>query len=424
MTKLSPQQIQLMKLLQIPTMNIDQRIQEEIETNPVLETGDMYEEENFGADAPESPATDEIGENSEADDFLEDVEERLPNEEYELDDYLVDYIEDDPSIYTAKGDTGGGDQEEKTIPIAVENSFHEYLEQQLGLLDLKEKNDILIAKQIIGSIDDDGYLRREISAITDDLLFAQNIEVSEADILSMLEKVQRFDPPGIGARTLQECLLLQIRNKLEFHKLTSDDVFNLRMAARIINDYFDEFSKKHYTKMQRSLNLDEDGLKTAIDEIIKLNPRPATGYASDRERNQQYIVPDFNIENRDGTLELVVDSRNVPDLRISEHYKDLLKSYRNHGGRHSDRMQKEAIMFIKQKIDSAKWFIDAIRQREQTMFRTMYAILQYQYEFFLTGDEKRIRPMILKDIADVTGLDISTVSRVANSKFVCLCQRP
>lgn len=416
--KLSPQQIQLMKLLQIPTMNIDQRIQEEMEINPVLETGDVYEEDNFGADLPETPGTEEFNETAEAEDFREEEEERLPGDDYELDEYLERYIEDDPSMYKTKGESGGNEEEEKTIPIAVENSFHEYLEQQLGLLELKDAKDILVAKQIIGSIDDDGYLRREISAITDDLLFAQNIEVSEADVLRMLDKVQRFDPPGIGARTLQECLLLQIRNKIEHHKLLPIDIFNLRTAARIVNDYFDEFSKKHYSKMQRSLNLDEDALKIAIDEIVKLNPRPATGYASDRERNQQYIVPDFSIENRDGTLDLVVDSRNVPDLRISEHYKDMLKSYKNNGGRHSDRMQKEAIMFIKQKIDSAKWFIDAIRQREQTMFRTMYAILQYQYEFFLTGDEKRIRPMILKDIADVTGLDISTVSRVANSKYV------
>ena len=217
--KLSPQQIQLMKLLQIPTMNIDQRIQEEMEINPVLETGDEYEEDNFGADSPESPVTDEIAENGESEDFREEEEEHLPNDDYELDEYLERYIEDDPSMYKTKSASGGNEEEEKTIPIAVEDSFHEYLEQQLGLLDLKEKNDILIAKQIIGSIDDDGYLRRDPAAITDDLLFAQNIEVSEADVLRLLEKIQRFDPPGIGARTLQECLLLQIRNKIEFHKL-------------------------------------------------------------------------------------------------------------------------------------------------------------------------------------------------------------
>lgn len=417
--KLSPQQIQLMKLLQLPTTAIEQRIQEELEANPVLETGEDFEEP-FTSTESESEADNEEKYADEApDDFRDEDESIVREDEFELDDYLEKYIEDDPSVYKLKGENQSPDEEEKTIPIAVENSFHEYLEQQLGMIILKDEREKIIAMQIIGSIDDDGYLRRDTMAITDDLLFAQNIESTQHDVESLLEKIQRFDPPGIGARNLQECLLLQIRQKLEFGNLDDEGVKNMRVAARIIRDNFDEFTKKHYQKMQRQLNISEEQLKAAMDEILKLNPKPASGHASEQERNMQYILPDFVVENREGRLELTVDSRNVPDLRISEHYREMLKAYKNaHIDKRSDRMQKEAVMFIKQKIDSAKWFIDAIRQREQTMFKTMYAILQYQYEFFLSGDAKRLRPMILKDIADVTSLDISTVSRVANSKYV------
>lgn len=417
--KLSPQQIQLMKLLQLPTTAIEQRIQEELEANPVLETGEDFEEP-FTSTESESEADNEEKYADEApDDFRDEDETIVRDDEFELDDYLEKYIEDDPSVYKLKGENQSPDEEEKTIPIAVENSFHEYLEQQLGMIILKDEREKIIAMQIIGSIDDDGYLRRDTMAITDDLLFAQNVESTQHEVERLLEKIQRFDPPGIGARNLQECLLLQIRQKLEFGDMDDEGVKNMRVAARIIHDNFDEFTKKHYQKMQRQLNISEEQLKAAMDEILKLNPKPASGHASEQERNMQYILPDFVVENREGRLELTVDSRNVPDLRISEHYREMLKAYKNaHIDKRSDRMQREAVMFIKQKIDSAKWFIDAIRQREQTMFKTMYAILQYQYEFFLSGDAKRLRPMILKDIADVTSLDISTVSRVANSKYV------
>ena len=417
--KLSPQQIQLMKLLQLPTTAIEQRIQEELEANPVLETGEDFEEP-FTSTESESEADNEEKYADEApDDFRDEDETIVRDDEFELDDYLEKYIEDDPSVYKLKGENQSPDEEEKTIPIAVENSFHEYLEQQLGMIILKDEREKIIAMQIIGSIDDDGYLRRDTMAITDDLLFAQNVESTQHEVERLLEKIQRFDPPGIGARNLQECLLLQIRQKLEFGDMDDEGVKNMRVAARIIHDNFDEFTKKHYQKMQRQLNISEEQLKAAMDEILKLNPKPASGHASEQERNMQYILPDFVVENREGRLELTVDSRNVPDLRISEHYREMLKAYKNAPiDKRSDRMQKEAVMFIKQKIDSAKWFIDAIRQREQTMFKTMYAILQYQYEFFLSGDAKRLRPMILKDIADVTSLDISTVSRVANSKYV------
>jgi RNA polymerase sigma-54 factor len=417
--KLSPQQIQLMKLLQLPTTAIEQRIQEELEANPVLETGEDFEEPFSSTESESDAESEEKYADDTNEDFRDEEESLVRDDEFELDDYLERYIEDDPSVYKTKSENQGGDEEEKTIPIAVENSFHEYLEEQMGMLNLKDEREKLIAMQIIGSIDDDGYLRRDTMSITDDLLFAMNVEATQYEVENILEKIQRFDPPGIGARDLQECLLLQIRQKLESGEYDDDGIKILRVAARIIHDYFDEFTKKHYQKMQRQLNISEDQLKIALDEILKLNPKPASGHVSEQERNMQYIVPDFMIENRDGRLELAVDSRNVPDLRISEHYREMLKAYKNaHGGRRSDRMQKEAVMFIKQKIDSAKWFIDAIRQREQTMFKTMYAILQYQYEFFLTGDAKRIKPMILKDIADVTSLDISTVSRVANSKYV------
>ncbi len=418
---LSPQQIQLMKLLQLPTTALEQRIQEEMEINPVLEAGDEYEDPY----STEDPQTDTESEKDEladdtAEDFREEEEVPLREDDYELDEYLERYAEDDPSEYKTKGESRNTDDDEKTIPIALENSFHEFLEEQLGLLDLKTEREIQIAKQIIGSIDEDGYLRREPVNICDDILFLQNIHTDEKEVVAILEKIQRFDPPGIGARTLQECLLIQIRQKLENQSSDAEIVKNLRLAARLVYDLFDEFTKKHYQKMQKHLNITEEQLKDILDEILKLNPKPASGHASIRERNMQYVVPDFSIETKEGNrLELSVDSRNVPDLRISEHYREMLKSYKNQRNRNTSvRMQREAVMFIKQKIDSAKWFIDAIRQREQTMFKTMYAIMTYQQDFFMTGDDKRLKPMILRDIADVTGLDISTVSRVANSKYV------
>ncbi len=417
---LSPQQIQLMKLLQLPTTALEQRIQEEIEGNPVLETGDDYDDPYADETPAESEAEkDDLAEDG-SDDFREEEEIPLREDDYELDEYLERYAEDDPSEYKMKGESRNAEEDEKTIPIALENSFHEFLEQQMGLLDLKTARETIIAKQIIGSIDEDGYLRRDPINICDDLMFLQNIHVEEKEVLVILEKIQRFDPPGIGARTLQECLLIQIRHKLEGGIKDPETIKNLRVAARLIFDLFDEFTKKHFQKMQKHLNLSEEQLKDVLDEILKLNPKPASGHASEQERNMQYIVPDFTIETKEGNrLELSVDSRNVPDLRISEHYREMLKSYKNQRNKNtSARMQREAVMFIKQKIDSAKWFIDAIRQREQTMFKTMYAIMTYQQDFFMTGDAKRLKPMILKDISDVTGLDISTVSRVANSKYV------
>lgn len=442
--KLSPQQIQLMKLLQIPTATLEQRIKEELEANPALDEGEDYEDETehsedefheeFYGETPEetakreklekakeADADDEKYDNEVNDLDYDEYESNSKDDDIELDDYIQDYIEDDVANYKTDSNNYSADEEEKTIPIAMENSFHEYLEEQLGLLNLNEREE-LIAKQIIGSIDDDGYLRREPIALIDDLAFSANIMAMEKEILDIIKIVQHFEPAGICARDLQEALSIQLHRKLEDKRLDGDteDEDVIILAIKAIDRYFDEFAKKHYDKLKRHLNVDEMDLKAIIGEIVKLNPKPASGYSTGSSRMTYYIVPDFIIQNRDGELELTLNSRNAPDLRVNNQYKDMLQSYKatRSRGQRSLKKDKEAVMFIKQKIDSAKWFIDAIRQRQQTMLRTMYTIMQFQEDYFLTGDQKDLRPMILKDIADVTGLDISTVSRVANSKYV------
>jgi RNA polymerase sigma-54 factor len=413
--KLSPMQIQVMKLLQVPTASLEQRIQEELEANPALEEvkSDDTEEELYGSETAENE------DESNAEDADGDGEETDPIEEASLDDYLEDYLDDDDTIasYKLQANNHSPDQEEKSTPMAVEGSFLEYLEEQLGMLDLGP-DQVVIAQQLIGSIDDDGYLRREVSAIVDDLAFGRGIVVEETDVLSVLQEIQRFDPPGIGARDLRECLLIQLERRRESDGDTPADIIDT--AVRIIRKQFEEFSKKHYDKLMRQLSIDEDELKDALDLILKLNPKPASGYTHGGKSSSgrtQYIVPDFIIQNNgNGELELELNARNAPDLRISDYYRDMLRAY--HESPNKGRKEKEAILFIKQKIDSAKWFIDAIRQRQNTMYSTMYAIMQYQRDFFLTGDERKLRPMILRDIAEITSLDISTVSRVANSKYV------
>ena len=411
--KLSPQQIQLMKLLQIPTAALDQRIKEELEANPALEEG--TDEEERMQDENDSKSEDEEV-SIEDQEYAQDKEDN-----YELDDYLSSYMEDDPSVYYNPSSNKSEEDNKMGAPVEVYNSFHEHLLRQMGLLKLKDETEIIIAHQILGSIDDDGYLRRDPLSIIDDLMFSTGEIVEEKDIINVLQEVQKLDPIGVGARDLKECLLLQLKSKINNSKKEGKALNNnLLRAYLIIQDHFEEFSKKHYHKLTKYFEIEENELKDAIDEILKLNPKPASGYSGDKSNSTNYILPDFIITNRDGELELTLNSRNAPDLRINDYYQEMLKAYSKpkHNGDKEYKKDKDAVMFIRQKIDSARWFIDAIVKRQNTMYKTMYAIMQFQYEYFLTGDDRKLRPMILKDISDITGLDISTVSRVANSKFV------
>jgi RNA polymerase sigma-54 factor len=397
--KLSPQQIQLMKLLQVPTANLEERIKEELEENPALELDEEKHEDNgedvkdeFN-DAPETEYEEKDGSENDYDDV--DVSE-----------YVRDG-DDDVADYKLRDDNYPEDDEKKQLPFKTETSFYEMLLDQLGLLKLDEKEQ-KIAEQIVGSIDEDGYLRRETSAIVDDLAFRQNILATEEQVEAIIQRIQHFDPPGVAARDLQECLLLQLQRQKNEGK-------NVEIAMMAIRKYFDEFTKKHYEKIQRGLGIDEDQLKEVMNQIVKLNPKPG-GNVGGINKAESYVVPDFFIFNNGGKLELTLNSRNAPELRISEGYRDMMKEYDR--GAKKDKRQKEAVLFIKQKIDAAKWFIDAIKQRQHTLLSTMTAIMNHQHDFFITGDETTLKPMILKDIAEKTGLDISTVSRVANSKFV------
>ena len=386
-----------MKLLQVPTANLEERIKEELEENPALEQSEEdYDDEFDEKDEFESAAEDEF-------------ESEGTEDEYDNID-ISDYVTDDDgelAEYKMKDDNYPEVDENKTVPYRIHTSFHEHLQEQLGMLKLDDKQK-KISEQIVGSIDDDGYLRRETAAIVDDMAFRQNIETNEEEVEEVIRLIQQFDPPGVAARNLQECLLLQLYRQRHMKK-------EVAMAIDVLTNYFDEFTKKHYDKIQRGLNLSDDQLKEVINQIIRLNPKPG-GNHTDINKAESYVVPDFFIFNNAGTLELTLNSKNAPDLRISEGYRDMLRDYDK--GSKKDRRQKEAVLFIKQKIDAAKWFIDAIKQRQHTLSSVMETIMEYQHEFFLTGDETVLRPMILKDIAERTGLDISTVSRVANSKFV------
>src|SRR5579875_3734287 len=400
--KLSPQQIQLMKLLQVPTANLEERIKEELEENPALEQSDDEHDDSYEESKDEFSESEERKEDEYEDELSSD-------EQYENID-ISDYVQegdDDIADYKLRDDNYGEQEEKATMPYKVETSFYEVLEAQLGMLKLDDRQ-FRIAEQIIGSIDEDGYLRRETAAIVDDLAFRQNIESSEEEVEHIIKLIQQFDPPGVAARNLQECLLLQLmRQKLEGKEVET--------AIHALTKYFDEFTKKHYEKIQRGLNLTDDELKDVMHQITKLNPKPG-GNVGEVNKAESYVVPDFFIMNNGGKLELTLNSKNAPELRISEGYRDMLKEYDR--GAKKDRRQKEAVLFIKQKIDAAKWFIDAIKQRQHTLLSTMTAIMEHQHDFFITGDETTLKPMILKDIAEKTGLDISTVSRVANSKFV------
>ena len=396
--KLSPQQIQIMKLLQVPTANLEERIKEELEENPALEHTEEDHDDQYDEAKDEFDTSDE-----------EDFEAEGSQDEYENLD-ISEYVSDDDgeiAEYKMRDDNYPEIDENKVVPYKIETSFHEHLQDQLLMLKLDDQQK-KIAEQIIGSIDDDGYLRRETAAIVDDLAFRQNIESNEQEVESVIRLIQQFDPPGVAARNLQECLLLQLHRQKNERK-------EVEMAIDVLSLYFDEFTKKHYDKIQRGLNLSDDQLKDVINQIIRLNPKPG-GNHGDLNKAESYVVPDFFIFNNAGKLELTLNSKNAPDLRISEGYRDMLREYDK--GSKKDKRQKEAVIFIKQKIDAAKWFIDAIKQRQHTLTSVMETIMDYQREFFLTGDETVLRPMILKDIAERTGLDISTVSRVANSKFV------
>ena len=381
--RLSPQQIQFIKLLQVPTVALEARVKNELESNPALE------------DSPEEDIDPYETTNQ---------EEETPKDELNLEEYL----HDDYSGYKMQGDgKGRGDDDEKEIPIVTISTLSDSLKSQVGFLRLDERQKI-IAMQLVGSIESDGYIRRETESIVNDLAFAQGVETDVDEVEELLRKVQLFDPPGIGARNLQECLLLQLERKDE----TEDQKFLL--AKEIIENNFDQFTKKHYKKITNRLDIGEEQLKEAIDIITKLNPKP--GGAAGNTGKAQVIIPDFMIKNINGNLEVTLNSRNAPELRVSRSYSEMFDTYNKSDKK--DKKMKETVAFVKQKLDSARWFIDAIKQRQTTLLRTMNAIVQYQYDYFQDGDDSKLRPMILKDIAEKIEMDISTISRVANSKAV------
>ena len=385
--RLSPQQIQLMKLLQVPTMELDQRIKQEIEENPALEEGAEEIEDEFDNE----------------EDF--DNEDDFENDEKEFD--ISDYIDEEGSDYKTKANNTSKDDEERVIPLSGEQSFQEKLTEQLHLLYLDE-HQFMIADMLIGNLDESGYLNREIDALVDDLAFSANIQSTEKEIEEVLSVIQELDPAGVGARDLQECLLIQINRK-------QDGDITRYTAKVILEQFFEEFTKKHYDKILKKLEIEDQDLKEAIAEILKLNPKPG-GSMKESSKNHQQIIPDFMITEFEGRLELTLNGRNAPELKVSREYEQMLRTYAD--GAKTSKSDKDAVLFVKQKLDGAKWFIDAIKQRQNTLLLTMNAIMNYQKKYFLTGDETNLRPMILKDIAEIVSLDISTISRVANSKYV------
>ncbi|UCE68486.1 MAG: RNA polymerase factor sigma-54 [Flavobacteriaceae bacterium] len=385
--KLSPQQIQLMKLIQLPTQAFEQRLKQELEENPALESG-----------REESEKADDDFEDS----FETEDNEVIDTEDINIDDYLSD---DEIPDYRTRS-SNYGEEEEKQVPFAAGISFNQYLLSQLNTEYLDDE-EWQIAEFLVGSVDESGYIRRPVNDLMDDLAFTQNVFTDEATILKVLEKVHQLDPPGVGARSLDECLLLQLERK--------EATPAVERAREILEKSFDHFTKKHYKKLMQRHNISEWELKEAVQEIEKLNPKPGGAY-SGNNKLVEHVVPDFTIRILDGELELSLNSRNAPELHVSREYSDMLAGYKS--SREKSKTQKDAVMFIKQKLDAAKWFIDAIKQRQQTLYTTVNAIMTYQREYFLSGDERNLKPMILKDIADQIGMDVSTVSRVANSKYV------
>ena len=386
--KLSPQQIQLMKLIQLPTQAFEQRLKQELEENPALERGKDNESDGF----EDAYSDHDFGDN-----------EQIDAEDINVDDYLSD---DEIPAYRLHANNYSADDDSKTIPYASGTSFTQILIDQLNTFRLEDQN-YQIAKFLIGSIDDSGYIRRPLLDLIDDLAFTQNIYTDIETIEKVLKVVQQLDPPGVGARDLQECLLIQLQRKTQTP--------HTECAAKIIENAFEQFSKKHYQKLLKKFNISEQQLKDAILEIERLNPKPGSSF-SNNLRSTEHVVPDFTIKIVDGELELTLNGRNAPELHVSKSYNEMLLGYKV--SKEKSKAQKEAVLFIKQKLDAAKWFIDAIRQRQQTLMLTMSAIMQYQKAYFLSGDEEQLRPMILKDIADEVEMDVSTISRVANSKYV------
>jgi RNA polymerase sigma-54 factor len=392
--KLSPQQIQLMKLIQLPTQAFEQRLKEEMVENPALETG---------TDEPEYEK-DEFDTTDEFDDYDDYEGERIEADEINIDEYLSD---DETPDYKLQANNYSDDDEDRSMPFAAPISFHQSLIDQLNTFILTE-DEREIAEFLVGSIDDMGYIRRSIPDIVDDLAFTQGVYTDEPTVEHIMHIIHQLEPSGVGARDLQECLLLQLKHKTP--------TAPIELAINILETQFDAFTKKHYDKLLQKFDISQDQLRAAIDEIERLNPKPGGSYDSTSSKAVEHVVPDFAIKIVDGELELSLNGRNAPELHVSKDYQEMLQSYKD--SRDKSSQQKDAVQFIKQKLDSAKWFIDAIRQRQETLFVTMNAIMHYQEEFFLDGDEGKLRPMILKDIADTVGLDISTVSRVANSKYV------
>ena len=387
--KLSPQQIQLMKLIQLPTQAFEERLKQEIEENPALDTG-KEESDSFEDDM--SNEYDDTG------------TEKIDTEDINIDEYLSD---DEIPSYKTQANNYSSDDDEKNVPYAAGTSFHQSLKNQLNTFSLNDEEKS-IAEFLVGSIDDSGYIRREILDLVDDLAFTANIFTTEEKVLSVLKKVvHNLDPIGVGARDLKECLIIQLKSK-EKNKTRA-------LAINILENAFDHFVKKHYKKLLEKFSISEDELKEVNTEISKLNPKPGSSYSGNNKIAEQ-IVPDFSIKIIDGELDLTLNSRNAPELHVSREYNNMLKGYQESNVK--TKSQKDAVFFIKQKLDAAKWFIDAIKQRQQTLLVTMNTIMHYQYEYFLTGDERKLRPMILKDIADKINMDVSTVSRVANSKYV------
>ncbi|WP_028892291.1 RNA polymerase factor sigma-54 [Tenacibaculum sp. 47A_GOM-205m] len=389
--KLSPQQIQLMKLIQLPTQAFEERLKQEIEENPALDTG-KDEPENF-----EDTLANDI-------DYDDSGNEKIDTDDINIDEYLSD---DEYPSYKTQTNNYSSDDDEKQVPYAAGTSFHQSLNNQLNTFRIDD-DERAIAEFLVGSIDDSGYIRRDIIDLVDDLAFTQNIFTTEEKVKDVLVNVvQKLDPTGVGALDLKECLIIQLKSKTETESRA--------LAIRILEESFDHFVKKHYQKLLEKYNISEEQLKDVINEISRLNPKPGSSYAGNNKIAEQ-IVPDFSIRIIDGNLDLTLNSRNAPELHVSREYNNMLKGYQD--SKEKTKSQKDAVLFIKQKLDAAKWFIDAIKQRQQTLLVTMNAIMHRQEEYFLTGDERKLKPMILKDIADEINMDVSTVSRVASSKYV------